>query len=283
MVINMTKTKIFIASSAGNFKTDNLETESFILRLNNRYVDRGLYFTPVLSADVGDAESRNREIADSSVALFLLNAETNADIGGIYNAARSSYNKTGKPKISVCIKTTDANTQDNTKLLRDKLGGAAELLYNTYSHVDTLKLGILMQIKQLDLPGVDVRLEDGKAWQGDDALLILENVESVTGYENLQSLKQKRAELESRYYAAKTKYAENPDDTAAYEEFFEVTKQRGDAIQEICNIESQLYHMLEGMYIQTSQGKLSKRQAESYRLIERGKLFEVKPYWILMK
>ena len=45
-----------------------------------------------------------------------------------------------------------------------------------------------MQIKQLDLYGVDIRLEDGKAWQGLDPLLILENVESVTGYENLQSL-----------------------------------------------------------------------------------------------
>jgi len=275
-VLDMTKTKIFIASAAEDFKIDNYEIETFISRLNNCYVDRGLYFTPVLSVDMSDAESRNMEITDSSVAFFLLNADTNADIGEIYKAARSSYNKTGNPKISVYIKTSSANTQDNTKLLREKLGGGAELHYNTYSHVDTLKLGILMQVKQLDLPGVDVRLENGKAWQGSDALLSLENVESVTGYENLQSLKQKRAELESRYYAAKTKYAENPDDTAAYDEFFEVSKQRSDAIQEISEIESQLYNMIEGMYIQTSQGKLSKRQAESYRLIERGKLLEAK-------
>jgi len=235
-----------------------------------------LFFDITFNADITDAESRNREIADSSVAVFLLNAETNAEIGEIYKAARDSYNKTGKPKISVYIKTTSDKTQDNAKLLGDKLGGVAELHYNTFSHVDTLKLGILMQIKQLDLPGVDIRLEDGKAWQGSDALLILENVESVTGYENLQSLKQKRAELESRYYTAKIKHAENPDDTVAYDEFFEASKQRSDAIQEIYEIESQLYHMLEGMYIQTAQGKLSKRQAESYRLIERGKLLEAK-------
>ena len=272
----MIKTKIFIASSADDFKTDNLEIESFISRLNYCYVDRGLFFTPVLSVDMSDIESRNREIAESSVAFFLLNAETSADIGEIYKAARSSYNKTGKPKVSVYIKTTGATTQDNTKLLRNKLGDIADLNYNTYSHVDTLKLGILMQVKQLDLPGVDIRLDNGKAWQGSDALLILENVESVTGYENLQSLKQKRAELESRYYAARTKHAENPDDTAAYDEFFKVSKQRSDAIQEISEIESQLYNMIEGMYIQTSQGKLSRRQAESYRLIERGKLLEAK-------
>ena len=94
----MTKIKIFVASSAENLKTDNLETENFISRLNNCYVDRGLYFTPVLSADIGGAESRDREIAESSAALFLLNAETNEDIGETYKAARNSYNETGKPK-----------------------------------------------------------------------------------------------------------------------------------------------------------------------------------------
>ena len=292
----MIKTKIFIASSADGFKTDNLEIESFISRLNNCYVDRGLYFTPVLSADIKGADNRSREIADSGAAFFLLNAESNDDIRGIYRAAHGSYNKTGKPKISVYIKAAGAGTQDikatgagtqdikaagagtqdGAKLLRDKLGAGADLHYNTYSHVDTLKLGILMQVKQLGLPGVDIRLEDGKAWQGADALLPLENVESVTGFESLQNLKQRRAELESRYYAAKIKYAENPDDTAAYDEFLEASKQRGDAIQEIYDIESQLYHMIEGMYIQTSRGKLSKRQAEGYRLIERGKLLEAR-------
>jgi tetratricopeptide (TPR) repeat protein len=145
-----------------------------------------------------------------------------------------------------------------------------------YSHPDTLKLEILMQIKQLNLDGVDIRLKDGKAWQGNTVLLSLENVEAVSGYENLQNLKQKRAELESRYYAAKTRHAENPDDADAYEEFFEASKQRGEAIQEIRDIEAQLYHMMEGMYEQTSHGKLTTRQAEGYRLIERGLLNEAR-------
>jgi DNA-binding CsgD family transcriptional regulator len=133
-----------------------------------------------------------------------------------------------------------------------------------------------MQIKQLGLDGVDIILEDGKAWQGNTVLLSLENVEAVSGYENLQNLKQKRAELESRYYAAKTRHAENPDDSNAYEAFFEASKQRGEAIQEIRDIEEQLYHMMEGMYEQTSHGKLTTRQAEGYRLIERGLLNEAR-------
>ena len=133
-----------------------------------------------------------------------------------------------------------------------------------------------MQIKQLGLDGVDIRLDDGKAWQGSTALLSLENVEAVSGYENLQNLKQKRAELESRYYAAKTRHAEYPDDAEAYEALFEASKQRGEALQEIHDIEEQLYNMMEGMYEQTSRGKLTTRQAEGYRLIERGLLNEAR-------
>ena len=82
----MTKTKILIASSAENLKTDNLETESFITRLNNCYVDRGLYFTPVLSIEINDIDNRNREVAESSVAFFILNAETSENIRDIYKA-----------------------------------------------------------------------------------------------------------------------------------------------------------------------------------------------------
>jgi DNA-binding NarL/FixJ family response regulator len=152
----------------------------------------------------------------------------------------------------------------------------SQFLARPYSHPDTLKLEILMQIKQLNLDGVDIHLEDGKAWQENTVLLSHENVEAVSGYENLQNLKQKRAELESRYYAAKTRHAENPDDNDAYEAFFEASKQRGEAIQEIRDVEAQLYHMMEGMYEQTSHGKLTTRQAEGYRLIERGLLNEAR-------
>ena len=145
-----------------------------------------------------------------------------------------------------------------------------------YTHIDTLKFGILMQIKQLDLDGVDIRLADGKAWQGGDALLALGSVETVSGYENLQNLKQNRAELENYYIEAKARYLENPNDSAAHEAYTNAARQRGEAIAEVKNVELQLYHMIEGMYEQTSGGKLTKRQAEAYRLAERGLIAEAR-------
>ena len=236
--------------------------------------------------------------------------ESSGNIEDAYKAARESYNRSGIPKIAVYVKQDLENPEfgirnsefrdaenaaggivgklnaDNGMLRIEGEEGRAinyknrnsnsEFYHNTYRHVDTLKLGILMQIKQLDLNGVDIRLEDGKVWQGNDPLLVLDNVESVTGFETLQQLKQRHAELESCYYAAKARFVENPDDAAVYEAFFEASKQRNDAINEIHGVEETLYHMIEGMFEQTSQGKLSRRQAEGYRLIERGKFKEAK-------
>ena len=64
----MTKTKLFIASSSDDFKTDLIEIGLFIARMNNCYVDRDLFFSPVMSNECAETESRNREIADSSAA-----------------------------------------------------------------------------------------------------------------------------------------------------------------------------------------------------------------------
>ena len=268
MVPEMEITKIFLAADPDRFKTDLTELEVFFLRVNNCYVSRDHYFTLVLSESFGDDATGSAEIANCTLAIFLV--EPGSELPETYKTALNSYNKTGKPKFSVYIKNTGTEESSPTSTID------YSIITTNYTHLDTLKLDILMQVKLLSLDGVDIRLEDGKAWQDNTVLLSLENVEAVSGYENLQNLKKKRAELESRYYTAKTRHAENPDDAGAYEAFFEASRQRGEALQEIRDIEAQLYHMMEGMYEQTSHGKLTTRQAEGYRLIERGLLNEAR-------
>jgi len=296
-VAKMDRIRIFFASSTKPDVSGRMELLEFFMCLNNVFVGKGLYFTPVFYAQSDDdasggktTESLEREINDCSLAFFLIDPDSGAESGDalqeVFKSARENYGKTGKPVIVIYVKQTPEHGVPNADVpSSDTTAGTSsssllipysEYYKNTYSHIDTLKLGILMQIKQLGLPGVDIRLENGKAWQGADELLALDNVESIAGYENLQNLKHKRAELESRYYAAKSRYVGNPDDEEAYDEFFEVSRQRSDAMQEIQDIESQLYSIIEGMYEQTAGGKLSKRQAEGYRLIERGLLTEAR-------
>ena len=305
-------TRIFFASSTKPDASGRMELFEFFVRLNNIFVGKGLYFAPVFYARSADntsadntsadntsgnnatngktTEKLEREINDCSLAFFLIDPDFGAENGDAvreaFMSARDNYGKTGKPKIVIYVKQTPEYGVLNAELPSSdaaavKPGSGLLVPYsdyykNTYSHIDTLKLGILMQIKQLGLPGVDIRLESGKAWQDADALLALDNVDSVARYENLQQLKEKRSEVESRFFAARARYLEDPDDAAAYDEFFETSKQRSDAMQQIHDMETQLYNVMEGMYEQTARGKLTKRQTEGYRLIERGLLNEAR-------
>ena len=278
----MQKTKILISALNDGLAPDVTEIELFIRRLNDCYLDRGHYFSLVVGdseggegqtagangdppygiAAGGDGDLRvdgawAKQLTDCALAIFLTDVNMSSKA---YKAAVDCYEKSGSPKISVYGRAT------------------AELASNArqYSHIDTLKLEVLMLIRQLGLDGVHIQLRDGKAWQGDEALMPLDNVEAVSGYENLQNLKHRHEELERAFYAAKALYAERPDDGETYEAFVEASRRRSEAVQEIQGIEAQLYNMMEGMYEQTSKGKLTTRQAEGYRLIERGLLSEAR-------
>ena len=269
----MNKIKLFITSACEEFNTELAEIGDYIRRLNDCYLDRGIYFFLVTNGDVdtGKGDEHALAVGGFDLAFFLFFTKADRDITENLEAALDHSRKNNKPKVITYLKVDEAQPPtDEITLLKERLGKDPDHYYNTYRHIDTLKLGLLMQIKQLDLDGVDIRLEDGRAWQGDKTLLSLDHVEMVSGYEDLQRLKNGRAELERGFYAAKIKYTENPDDNALYEAYYEASIRRGEAIKEIHDIEARLYHMIEGMYEQTSQGRLSRRQVEGFRLMERG-------------
>ena len=262
----MQKTKIVIVTSADESSAERLEISDFFRHLNECYVDKGHFFTLAYNAASETDASRKPDYGAFDLAFYLLSSIRDTNQWESYDAALESYNNTGKPQITLYASPPPAHTTHRALTPTPYI--------NSYTHIDTLKLGILMQIKQLDLPSVDITLENGKARQGGYELMRLDNVEAVSGYESLQQLKLKHSELEDSYYAAKARHAENPEDSEAYEAFFEIAKRRNDAMTEIRDTENKLFSMLEGMYEQTAKGKLTKRQLEGYRLVEQGRLRE---------
>ena len=96
-------TKIFIAAQPDSFKHDISELESFFLRINNCYVSRGHYFTPILDNNAGSVATGNVEIADCALAFFL--TRPGSELPDNYKTALTSYNRTGKPRIFTYVKT----------------------------------------------------------------------------------------------------------------------------------------------------------------------------------
>ena len=277
----MKKTPIYVASKPGAFGDELSDISALMQRLNDCYVEKGLYF-PIITNEyieraVGlgyEQDEKRKLLNDAGIALFLFGDDADTETLSDLNEALELSKKSGLPKIVAYFKLPPEGQGDSgdIKALKNRLTADTNFFYNVYGHTDTLVLGLMMQIKQLKLPGIDIKLENGKVYQGSEALLSFEKAEIVSDYEELQRLKAERAELESKYYSAKAEHAEDPDDDGLFEKFCEAAKQRAEANKAIADIENQLYQMLDGMFEQTSQGRLSKRQIEGYRLIERGNL-----------
>jgi len=277
----MKKITIYVASEPKAFNNETSDISALMQRLNNCYIEKGLYFSLLTNDYIERAiwlgheqDEKGKLLNDAAIALFIFGNDGDKETLGDLNEALELSKKSGMPKIMVYFKSPPdgSGESDDIKALKDRLTVNSNFYYYVYGHSDTLVLGLMMQIKQLKLPGMDIKLENGKVYQGLDTLLSFENAEIVSGYEELQRLKTQRAELESKYYSTKSEHAENPDDTGLFEKFCEAAKQRSEANKAIADIENQLYQMLDGMFEQTAKGRLSKRQVEGYRLIERGNL-----------
>jgi len=279
----MKKIKIFIASSIEEFKLDRIEIGNFFRRLNDFYLERGLYFTLIMCEDLDNAinngrkqEEYNREIIVSDLVFFLFCTKTGQYTLEEFDIALESFKKAGRPKIVTYFKIASEPPTEEINRFMTRLDKEVGQYYNVYGHIDTLKLGMMMQIQLMGLDGFDIRLDNGKALQSGTELLDLGQIEMINGNDGLTKLKKEHAELEIEFISAKSAYIENPDDADAYEKFFGVSKKYNESRSAVREFESNLYKMIEGMFIQTSGGRLSRRQAEGYRLMERGKFREAK-------
>ena len=108
----MEMTRIFFASSTKPDISGRMELLEFFMSLNNVFVGKGLYFTPVFYAQSDDdasgvktTESLEREINDCSLAFFLVDPDSGAESGDalqeVFKSARENYGKTGKPVIVI--------------------------------------------------------------------------------------------------------------------------------------------------------------------------------------
>ena len=245
---------------------DSLELCSYAARLNDCYIDKGLY----ISID----QYSSADAVEEPVVIILL-CTAGAPLPAASEQLFDSYRQTGKPRLLIYLREVP-QAVSHAAALQERLEQESGLHCNSYQHVDSVRFGLLMLLNSMDLEAVNLRMDRGSVWQGNSALLSLDNVAIISGYEDLQNLKNRYAALDSCYYAAKAALAENPDDEAAHTAYYKAARERNTAMQEIRDIESQLYSMMAGMYEQTESGQLSRRQLASYRMTERGLLQEAR-------
>ncbi len=269
----MKKVKIFLASSIVDLKYDRIEVGNFFRQLNEIYIDKGIHFSLIMCEDYNDSISTggkqkeyDREIRESELVFFLFFRKAGDYTKHEFNVALEAFKTNEKPKIITYFKYVNTIDEVNSEVkgFMNILDCELKHYYNTYGHIDTLKLGILMQIKLLKLDDSEVKIQDGEVCLNGKSILKTENV-PILGHETLKSLTKQKRELQNKLSVCRKAYLENP--TKQNEDaFFDASAEINKVSKQLTEVEKQTLEFISSVVEMTSDGRiLTYRQNEALK------------------
>ena len=266
----MKNIKIFLVPSSDAVECDMTEVRNFFRQLNEMYFDSGINFS-ILNANEMTENELKEHVADSDLSFFLFFEDVSDYMRSCFDIFFESFKKTDKPKIVTYFKYTES-PNDMTDAVREfsqMLGNELRHYYNNYNSIDTLKLGILMQIKVMRLDASQITIsDDGMICLNGQPVADTSKIPMFEFNERLNELKSRYDELTKEWGRLRTLRMDDPNNEELYFEFSRVATERDDTKKAL--------HEFEDLLLKTSEelaakkGEMSPRQAEAYRLLEMG-------------
>ena len=266
----MKNIKIFLVPSSDAVMGDMTEVRDFFRQLNEMYFDSGINFS-ILNANEMTENELKEHVADSDLSFFLFFKDVSADMRSCFDIFFESFKKTDKPKIVTYFKYTES-PNDMTDAVREfsqMLGNELRHYYNNYNSIDTLKLGILMQIKVMRLDASQITIsDDGMICLNGQPVADTSKIPMFEFNERLNELKSRYDELTKEWGRLRTLRMDDPNNEELYFEFSRVATERDDTKKALREFEDFLLKTSEELAAQ--KGEMSPRQAEACRLLEMG-------------
>ena len=275
----MKKIKIFLASSIEDLREDRVEVGDFFCQLNEIYLDSGIHFSLIKCESYDNAisiggkqQEYDREIRESELVFFLFFRKVGDYTRHEFEVALDSFQNCQKPKIITYFKTVAdaAEVAQEVQNFMRLLDGEIKHYYNTYGHIDTLKLGILMQIKLLKLDDAQIKLENGVVSLNGQPIAKAENVPMLHGNQTLRELTEQKRQLQQTLSHCRAAYLADPtpENEAA---FFDASAQLNRVSKQLTQIEEETMQLLTTVAEMTSDGRiLTYRQKEALKYFNQG-------------
>ena len=266
----MKNIKIFLVPSSDAVMGDMTEARDFFRQLNEMYFDSGINFS-ILNANEMTKNELKEHVADSDLSFFLFFEDVSAVMRSCFDIFFESFKKTDKPKIVTYFKYTES-PNDMTDAVREfsqMLGNELRHYYNNYNSIDTLKLGILMQIKVMRLDASQITIsDDGMICLNGQPVADTSKIPMFEFNDRLNELKSRYDELTKEWGRLRTLRMDDPNNEELYFEFSRVATERDDTKKALREFEDLLLKTSEELA--AKKGEMSPRQAEAYRLLEMG-------------
>jgi len=250
--------RVFISSPLPAFDEELNELGLFISNLNSRYSRGGVYFSLYVSGEGGQAE--DIEAAKQSDLFYLIYHDKLDDRAlAELEAARYALVRNGAPKI-IAYGRKPAVTQAN------------DLYSSQYTHIDTIKLSIVLQLRllgleytKLDFDGTSLMLE-GKA------LMSLDNIPVMFNSKSFTAMKNEYTELEKEYWELRERIRKDPDDEAALTAYLNISGRKNSIGEAMHGLQRDIIAMETSFLEKVGSGYITPRLVQARQLFENGDL-----------
>lgn len=270
---------IFLGSSA-ELAAEQLELGDFFAQVNDLSAARGVRFRLVRwqwdgrNDPLKDYEQLVRE---SNLALFLYFTSGDNVMEERFDAAVEAFRTTGSPEVITWFKRLPEGGSISRELerFRDRLDTQLHHFYNTFETLDTVKLGVLMQVARDSLEEGEgqspIEIESDHACLWGTPLVDLSDVPVYQGWRSIQDAQHRLAEIEGEYQRLRAAVIGRPEDAEAAVNLGKVAARRVELERSLQQGRRQFIDFMRGMARATA-GELTERQRQAYRLAGQGRV-----------
>ena len=273
---------IFIGSSIVEFKEERMELENFIHRLSNDFEDR--YDTrviPVVCEAFDPAMARTRKQDDylesmrgCEMCFFLFYTRAGEYTIEEFREAYQTFLDKGAPKVYVYFKELgqDEKIEPSLTEFMAEVDKTYKHFYNMFSHLDTVKLRILLGIKLNAMDYLPIEVEGNACKVGGHTLegVDLKNVPEYANSKELAVFERQLKETEEIYLRMKGQYDAKKGDEAFYREYAQVAAHYHQLKKTVADLRSDLFELMLKLDSTFTSGEVTPRMKEAYRLLEAG-------------
>ena len=269
----MTTIHIFLGSSLDELRLDREEMGNYVRKLNDVYIDRGIYiklyeceYENAAMVSGRKQEEYNEEIRQSDIFLVLFYNKAGQYTIEEFREAYKRFQNTGAPAILTCFRQGEGYAPDQSVLeFMDELDEQLGHYFKRYTHIDSVKLTLLLQMKLMKLD-VPIELEESAVTVDGKQLLTLENIPMWAENIDFQSLKKQYQACERAYLDAKAATTDPVTDPV----FLQASEQWNEAKKALRKLEQELFAIALKIEEKNNDGTLTERQRKAYELMEQG-------------
>ena len=259
----MTKIHIFLGSSLDELHLDSDTIGNYVRKLNDIYMDRDIW----IQLDRGDElEKYNEEIGQSDIFLVLFYNQAGQDTIEQFHKALEQFQNTGAPAILTFFRQGEG--YDPKQSVLEFMGELDEQLghyFKRYTHIDSVKLTLLLQMKLMKLD-VPIEVEESVITVAGKQVLTLENIPMWAENIDFQSLKKQYQACERAYLDAKAATTDPITDPV----FLRASEQWHEAKKALRELEQELFSIALKIEEKNNNSTLTERQRKAYELMEQG-------------